>query len=188
MRPEAREVVAELKQRGVTPVLLSGDQPEIAHAIAEQVGIEMVFAGVNPEGKRSRIRQLQESGVVAMVGDGVNDAPALAQANVGIAMGGGTAAARQTADITLIRDDLRSLLDAIVVSRKTLQVIRQNLALAFGYNILAIPLAAGLLEVWHGWSPGPMAASAAMALSSLSVVLNSVRLRSSGTLRGTRSS
>jgi Cu+-exporting ATPase len=188
MRPEAREVVAELKQRGVTPVLLSGDQPEIAHAIAEQVGIEMVFAGVNPEGKRSRIRQLQESGVVAMVGDGVNDTPALAQANVGIAMGGGTAAARQTADITLIRDDLRSLLDAIVVSRKTLQVIRQNLALAFGYNILAIPLAAGLLEVWHGWSPGPMAASAAMALSSLSVVLNSVRLRSSGTLRGTRSS
>jgi Cu+-exporting ATPase len=188
MRPEAREVVAELKQRGVTPVLLSGDQPEIAHAIAEQVGIETIFAGVNPEGKRSRIRQLQESGVVAMVGDGVNDTPALAQANVGIAMGGGTAAARQTADITLIRDDLRSLLDAIVVSRKTLQVIRQNLALAFGYNILAVPLAAGLLEVWHGWSPGPMAASAAMALSSLSVVLNAVRLRSSGAPRGKRSS
>ena len=188
MRPEAREVVAELKQRGVMPVLLSGDQPEIAHAIAAQVGIEMVFAGVNPEGKRSRILQLQESGVVAMVGDGVNDTPALAQANVGIAMGGGTAAARQTADITLIRDDLRALLDAIVVSRKTLQVIRQNLALAFGYNILAVPLAAGVLEVWHGWSPGPMAASAAMALSSLSVVLNAVRLRSSGTLRGKRSS
>ena len=180
MRPEARDVVAELKRRGVTPVLLSGDQPEIAQAIAAQVGIEKVFAGVAPEGKRARILQLQEQGVVAMVGDGVNDTPALAQANVGIAMGGGTAAARQTADITLIRDDLRSLLDAIVVSRKTLQVIRQNLVLAFGYNILALPLAAGLLEVWHGWSPGPMAASAAMALSSLSVVLNAVRLRSSG--------
>ncbi len=180
IRPEAVTVVAALKQRGITPVLLSGDRPEIAQVIARQLGIDEVFAGVTPEGKLRWIQRLQERGVVAMVGDGVNDTPALAQASVGVAMGGGTAAARQTADITLIRDDLRSLLDAIAVSQKSLKVIRQNLFMAFGYNVLAIPLAAGFLELWHGWSPGPMAASAAMALSSLSVVLNALRLRSSG--------
>ncbi|NBV85729.1 MAG: HAD family hydrolase [Verrucomicrobia bacterium] len=180
VRPEAATVVSALKELGITPVLLSGDRPEIGQVIAKQIGIDDVFAGVTPEGKLQRIKQLQEKGVVAMVGDGVNDAPALAQASVGIAMGGGTSAARQTADVILIRDDLRSLLDALAVSKKSLQVIRQNLLLALGYNVLAIPLAAGFLELWHGWSPGPMAASAAMAFSSLSVVLNALRLRSSG--------
>jgi P-type E1-E2 ATPase len=158
-------------------VLLTGDHQDAAQRIGEQLGIERIFAGVRPDGKRSVIASLQQQGTVAMVGDGVNDAPALTQADVGIAMGGGTAAAKQSADVTLLRDDLRSLLESLDLSRKTLSVIRQNLAIAFGYNALAIPLAAGVLEAWHGWAPGPMAASAAMALSSVSVVLNALRLR-----------
>jgi heavy metal translocating P-type ATPase len=177
LRPEAAGVVAELRKRGVESVLLSGDQQAVAGAIAAKTGIQKCFAGVRPDGKRRIIAELQAGGVTAMLGDGVNDAPALAQADVGIAMGGGTAVARQTSDVTLIRDDLRLLLTAMDLSRKTLSIIRQNLFLAFGYNVLAIPLAAGLLEAWDGWAPGPLAASAAMALSSVSVVCNALRLR-----------
>jgi Cu+-exporting ATPase len=177
LRPEAAAVVAELRKRGVEAVLLSGDQQAVAEAIAAKTGISKCYAGVRPDGKRRIIAELQAGGVTAMLGDGVNDAPALAQADVGIAMGGGTAVARQTSDVTLIRDDLRLLLTAMDLSRKTLTIIRQNLFLAFGYNVLAIPLAAGLLEAWDGWAPGPLAASAAMALSSVSVVCNALRLR-----------
>ncbi len=177
LRPEAAGVVADLRKRGVKSVLLSGDQRVVAEAIAEKTGIRKCFAGVRPDGKRRIIAELQAGGVTAMLGDGVNDAPALAQADVGIAMGGGTAVARQTSDVTLIRDDLRLLLTAMDLSRKTLSIIRQNLFLAFGYNVLAIPLAAGLLEAWDGWAPGPLVASAAMALSSVSVVCNALRLR-----------
>ena len=177
LRPEAAGVVAELGKRGVEAVLLSGDQQAVAEAIAQKTGILKCYAGVRPDGKRRIIEELQAGGVTAMLGDGVNDAPALAQADVGIAMGGGTAVARQTSDVTLIRDDLRLLLTAMDLSRKTLSIIRQNLFLAFGYNVLAIPLAAGLLEAWDGWAPGPLAASAAMALSSVSVVCNALRLR-----------
>ncbi len=182
LRPEAAGVVAELRKRGIESVLLSGDQTSVAQKIAAVAGIQKFRAGVRPDEKRRMIVELQSAGLTAMVGDGVNDAPALAQADVGIAMGGGTAVARQTSDITLIRDDLRLLLTALDLSRKTLRVIRQNLVLAFGYNALAIPLAAGLLGAWGGWVPGPLAASAAMALSSVSVVLNALRLRR-GTLR-----
>ena len=179
IRPEAAAVVADLRRRGVQPVLISGDNALVAGRIAELAGIDRVFAGVRPEGKREIVRELQREGLTAMVGDGVNDTPALAQADVGVAMGGGTAAARQTADVTLIRDDLRALLEALDLSRKTLRVIRGNLFLAFGYNALAVPLAAGVLEAWYGgWAPGPVAASAAMAASSVSVVLNALRLRS----------
>jgi Cu+-exporting ATPase len=182
VRPEAQEVVAELRKRGVESVLLSGDQKLVAERIAAKTGIEKCFAGARPDAKRRIVAELQAGGVTAMVGDGVNDAPALAQADIGIAMGGGTAVARQTSDVTLIRDDLRLLLMAMDLSRKTLSIIRQNLFFAFGYNVLAIPLAAGLLEAWDGWAPGPLAASAAMALSSVSVVCNALRLRN-GALR-----
>jgi P-type E1-E2 ATPase len=176
-------VVAELKRRGVESVLISGDNPTTAGRIAELAGIKRVFAGVRPDGKREIVQRLQSEGPTAMLGDGVNDTPALAQADVGVAMGGGTAAARQTADVTLIRDDLRSLLDAVDLSQRTLRVIHENLFLAFGYNILAVPLAAGVFSGWLGWTPGPVAASAAMAVSSVSVVLNALRLRSFGRKR-----
>ncbi len=176
-RPEARDVVAALRKQGVEAVLLTGDRKQAAARLAGEVGILRVFAGVRPDGKREVVEALQKEGPVAMVGDGVNDAPALAQAEVGVAMGGGTDVARQASDITLIREDLRLLLRAREISRRTVRVIRQNLVLAFGYNALAIPLAAGLLEAWGGWAPGPVAASAAMALSSVSVVLNALRLR-----------
>ncbi len=183
IRAEAREVLAELKRRSVEAVLISGDNAVTAGEVAAAVGISRVFAGVRPDAKRNIVRDLQKGGLLAMVGDGVNDTPALAQADVGIAMGGGTASARQTADVTLIRDDLRSLLDAMELSKKTLRVIRENLVLAFGYNALAVPLAAGVLEVWNGWAPGPVVASAAMAVSSVSVVVNALRLRSFGRRR-----
>jgi Cu+-exporting ATPase len=183
IREEAHGVIAALQECGVEPVLLSGDSSATVAAIAEKAGIKRVFAGVRPDMKREMIRTLQTEGLTAMVGDGVNDTPALAQADIGIAMGGGTAAARQTADLTLIRDDLRSLLEAIALSRRTIRVIRENLFLAFGYNALAVPLAAGVLEVWQGWSPGPLFASAAMAVSSVSVVLNALKLRTFGRKR-----
>jgi len=177
MREEAPEVVEALKGLGIRSILLTGDHAQVAASIAEAVGILEVRAGVRPDGKRDAVMELQKAGgPVLMVGDGINDAPALAQADVGVAMGGGTAVARQTADVTLMRDDLRSLVEAIDLSKRTLRVIRQNLVFAFGYNVLALPLAAGVTESL-GWSPGPVVASAAMALSSVSVVLNALRLR-----------
>lgn len=183
IRAEAGEVLAELKRQRVEVVLISGDNAVTTREVAAAVGISRVFAGVRPDEKKNIVSDLQKRGPLAMVGDGVNDTPALAQADVGIAMGGGTASARQTADVTLIRDDLRSLLDAIKLSKQTLRVIRENLVLAFGYNALAVPLAAGVLEVWNGWAPGPVVASAAMAVSSVSVVINALRLRSFGRMR-----
>jgi heavy metal translocating P-type ATPase len=178
LRPESREVVAELKRRGIRTVLLSGDAEAVAAEVGRAAGIGEVHSGVRPDGKLEVVRRLQgEGGGVAMVGDGMNDAPALAQADVGIAVGGGTAVARDASGVVLLRDDLRGVVAALEISRATLRVIRQNLGLAFGYNLLAIPLAAGVVQ---GWAPGPVVASAAMALSSVSVVLNALRLRSAG--------
>ena len=171
-KPEAAETMAQLRELGLEPILLTGDAPQVAQAVASQVGIsaENVYAGVTPEGKSQVVRQLQEAGHrVAMVGDGVNDAPALALAELGIAMGSGTDVAAEAADIVLTRSDVASVVTALRLSRATLRTIKSNLFWAFAYNSAAIPVAvAGLLN--------PMIAAAAMAFSSVFVVLNSMRL------------
>lgn len=171
VKAHSAEGVRLLRELGLTPVLLTGDNEVVARHVAAQVGIDTVIAGVLPEEKVEQVRRLQRSGrVVAMVGDGINDAAALAQADLGLAMGTGTDAAIEASDLTLMRGDLRLVADAIRLSRRTLRVIKGNLCWAFGYNIAALPLAAaGLLN--------PMIAGAAMALSSLFVVSNSLRLR-----------
>ena len=171
-KPESAQAIAELHELGLEPVLLTGDAPEVAQAIASSVGInpENVFAGVTPERKSEVIAQLQDEGYrVAMVGDGVNDAPALARADLGMAMGSGTDVAVQAADIVLMRSDMRAIPMSLRLSRATLHTIKSNLFWAFAYNTIAVPVAAaGLLN--------PMIAGAAMAFSSVFVVLNSMRL------------
>ncbi|HEX4090088.1 MAG TPA: heavy metal translocating P-type ATPase [Trebonia sp.] len=171
IKPTARAAVASLRRLGLHPVLLTGDNERAARAVAGQVGIDEVIAGVDPAGKLAAISRLQaDHRIVAMVGDGVNDAAALAQADLGLAMGTGTDAAIEAADVTLVGGDPRAVADAITLSRKTLTTIKANLGWAFGYNAAAIPLAAsGLLN--------PTIAAAAMAVSSLFVVTNSLRLR-----------
>jgi Cu+-exporting ATPase len=171
VRPTSRRAVDLLRALGLTPVLLTGDNETTAEAVAAELGIERVVAGVLPAEKAAEVARLQKAGeVVAMVGDGVNDAPALAQADLGIAMGSGTDVAIETADVTLVRSDLRAVADAIRLSRRTLATIKGNLVWAFGYNLVAIPLAvAGVVN--------PVVAAAAMASSSVLVVTNSLRLR-----------
>jgi Cu+-exporting ATPase len=158
--------------------MLTGDRQATAHAIATQAGIVSVVADVLPAGKVDAVRARQERGnVVAMVGDGVNDAPALAQADVGIAMGGGTDIALDAADVALMRSDLRALTAAIRIARAAMKTMKQNLFWAFVYNCIGIPVAAGALYPTFGILLSPVLASAAMALSSVSVVSNSLRLR-----------
>ena len=171
VRPSSAPAIAALRRLGLEPMLVTGDAPEVAEAVAAQVGIAEVFAGVLPAGKVDVVKRLQAAGrSVAMVGDGVNDAAALAQADLGLAMGAGTDVAIQASDLTLVRDDLTAAVDAVRLSRRTLAIIRGNLFWAFAYNVAALPLAAaGLLN--------PMIAGPAMALSSIFVVLNSLRLR-----------
>jgi Cu+-exporting ATPase len=171
IKPTSAQAVAELRGMGLRPVLLTGDSARAAGAVAARVGIGEVIAGVLPDGKVAAVKRLQNAGrVVAMAGDGVNDAAALAQADLGLAMGTGTDAAIEAADLTLVRGDLRAVPDAIRLSRRTLRTIKGNLFWAFGYNAAAIPLAAlGFLN--------PLIAGAAMAFSSVFVVSNSLRLR-----------
>ncbi len=178
VRPEAARVIASLRTRGLRTVMLSGDRKATADAIAKQVGIDEVIAEVLPDGKVLSIRSLQQSGLrVAMIGDGLNDAPALAQADVGMAMASGTDIAAEAAAVTLMRNDLTGVEQAIVLARKTMATMKQNLFWAFVYNVVGIPVAAGVLYPGFGILLSPILASAAMAFSSVSVVSNSLRLR-----------
>ena len=178
LRPTAVETVRALRSRGLEVALITGDHERTAQAIARQTGIEHVVAGVSPEGKVVEIERLRATGhVVAMVGDGINDAPALASADVGIAIGTGTDIALEAADVALMRGDPRGVVDAIDLSRRTMRTMRQNLFWAFVYNVIGIPIAAGVLYPAFGLLLNPIVASAAMAFSSVSVVTNSLRLR-----------
>ena len=178
LKESSAETLKALRAEGVEVIMVSGDNEASAGAIAAELGIAKVKAGLSPIEKAEFLRSLQAEGqLVAMAGDGINDAPALAQADVGIAMGNGTDVAIESAAMTLVHGDLRALLRARKLSRATLRNIRQNLAFSFAYNLLGVPLAAGLLYPWTGMLLSPMVASAAMSLSSVSVIANSLRLR-----------
>ena len=187
IRPETAGVVKELRQLGLRVIMLSGDNRRTAEAIAKSAGIDEVIADVLPDGKEKVLSELQAAGLrVGMIGDGINDAPALARADVGMAMGNGIDVAVEAGDIVLLGSDtrsgkgLRGVMTALELSRAALRNIRENLGWAFGYNILCLPIAAGVLKIFGGPSLSPMIAGAAMAFSSVSVVLNALRLRRFG--------
>jgi Cu+-exporting ATPase len=178
IRAGAREAVADLHAAGLRLIMLTGDSRATAETVARKLGLDTVIADVLPGDKKEVVERLQKEGrMVAMAGDGINDAPALAQAQVGIAMGTGTDVAMESAGITLVKGDLRGLVRARRLSRTTMDIIRQNLFLAFIYNAVAVPVAAGVLYPFLGLLIGPIWASAAMSLSSVSVIGNSLRLR-----------
>jgi Cu+-exporting ATPase len=178
IRPTSAAAVRSLKAQGITVIMLTGDNAQTAAAVAHQAGIDQYFAQALPQEKVAKVQELRTQGrTVAVVGDGVNDAPALALADVGLAMGTGTDVALAAAPITLMRADLQGVVTALALSRQTMQTIRQNLFFAFVYNMIGIPMAAGLLYPATGWLLSPMLAAGAMALSSVSVLANSLRLR-----------
>jgi Cu+-exporting ATPase len=178
IKATSRKAIDELHRLGLKLVMLTGDNRRTAMAVAQTLGIDSVVADVEPAAKAQHIQQLRQAGEhVAMAGDGVNDAPALGEADVGIAMGTGTDVAMQTAGITLIKGDLLGIVKGLRLSRATMSNIRQNLFFAFVYNAVGIPVAAGLLYPTFGWLLSPMLAGAAMSLSSVSVILNALRLR-----------
>jgi Cu+-exporting ATPase len=177
IKPSSREAVQSLRAAGLEVVMLTGDNEVTARAVAAKVGIDEVKADVLPTEKAATIAALQAAGhVVAMAGDGINDAPALARADVGIAMGAGTDVAIESAGITLVKGDLRGIVGARRLSEATMRNIRQNLALSFAYNLLGVPVAAGVLYPFFGILLSPMVAAAAMSLSSVSVIGNALRL------------
>ncbi|MEM8484356.1 MAG: heavy metal translocating P-type ATPase [Bacteroidota bacterium] len=178
LRPSTEAGIAAIRSQGIAVAMLTGDQEVTAHAIAAEAGIEEVYAGVKPSEKAAHVLSMQQAGdVVAMVGDGINDAPALATADLGIAIGAGTDVAIETSDITLMRDDIKTVSQAISIARQAMRTIKQNLFFAFIYNVIGIPIAAGVLFPIWGITLNPMIASAAMAFSSVSVITNSLRLR-----------
>jgi Cu+-exporting ATPase len=177
LRPTSAEAVSELHALGLEVVMLSGDRVRAAQEVGRKVGVDRVIAEVLPDQKLEEIRKLQGTGPVAMVGDGLNDAPALAQADVGIAMGSGTDVAIEAGSITLMKSDLRAVPATVRLARRTLRVMKQNLFWAFIYNVIGIPIAAGALYPAFGLRLSPAIAAAAMAFSSVSVISNSLRLR-----------
>ena len=178
IKPTSAAAIRALHERGIAVVMLTGDSRATAEAVGRQLGIDEIEANVSPEDKHRKVEALKAAGKrVAMAGDGINDAPALAAADVGIAMGTGTDVAIESAGVTLVRGDLTGVLQAIVLSRATMRNIRQNLVFAFGYNALGIPVAAGVLFPAFGLLLNPMIAAAAMSLSSVSVIANALRLR-----------
>jgi Cu+-exporting ATPase len=180
IKASAAEAIRELRAEGIRIVIATGDRREVAQRIAHDLAIDQVESEVQPQQKAQIVDRLREQGhVVAMAGDGINDAPALAAADVGIAMGTGTDVAIENAGITLLKGDLRGIVRARRLSRATIGNIKQNLGFAFLYNTLGIPIAAGVLYPFFGWLLSPMLASAAMSLSSVSVIANALRLRNS---------
>ena len=182
IKSETKETISLLKKLGITVWMITGDNETTAKAIAKQAGIDNVLASVLPQDKEAKIREFkkEDNHTVAFVGDGINDAPALAAADVGIAMGTGTDIAIESAGITLLNKDLRSVVSALRLSRATLSIIKQNLFWAFGYNVILIPVAMGVLYPVTGWLLNPALAAFAMAASSISVVGNSLRLKGGG--------
>ena len=178
IKPTSAQAVAALHRLGLKVAIVTGDHQRTAAAVARALGVDEVLANVLPEGKAQAVERLRARyGAVAFVGDGVNDAPALATADVGVAMGQGTDIAIESAEVVLMGGDLTGVVTALGLSRATLRNIRQNLGWAFGYNVVLIPLAAGVLYPAFGWLLSPMLAAGAMALSSISVLTNALRLR-----------
>jgi Cu+-exporting ATPase len=181
IKPTTPEAIRFLRQDGLRLIMATGDHQATADAVAKQLGLDDVRAQVRPEDKGRIVKELQAQGhVVAMAGDGINDAPALAQADVGLAMGTGTDVAMESAEVTLVKGDLRAIVRARRLSRATMKNIRQNLLFAFLYNALGVPIAAGALYPFFGLLLSPMIASAAMTFSSVSVISNALRLRRAG--------